>query len=389
MATVLLTLGRLPKALDLARGFAALGHRVVVAEPFARHLTGISRAVARQVRVTPPAEDPARYRADLLRVAAEERADLILPVSEETMHVGHLAGALPPGTRLAAMPPDALLAMHDKRRFVEVAREAGVAVPETAVLGSAAAAALAARADHVVKPILSCSGRGVRFRAAGEPLPLEEHAAIVQRRIPGAVHSSFSLVHHGRVLVTVVYRAALLSGTVAVVFERVADQPGIEAWIARMAAHLGWSGFLSFDFVLDPEGVPWGIECNPRATSGVHFLDAASLAAAVLDPEAAPPPRLRPDARLQQFYAVLTEAQGAILRRDWGRYRQSTGLLLRTRDVTWSWRDPLPFLTMTWTAWPIIAAARRRGVPLGEVATLDIGWYGEAAPTLSAAAAAP
>ena len=37
---LLLTLGRLPKALDVARGFADLGWRVVVAEPFKRHLAG-------------------------------------------------------------------------------------------------------------------------------------------------------------------------------------------------------------------------------------------------------------------------------------------------------------------------------------------------------------
>ncbi|WP_431270235.1 hypothetical protein [Dankookia sp. P2] len=29
---------------------------------------------------------------------------------------------------------------------------------------------------------------------------------------------------------------------------------------------------------------------------------------------------------------------------------------------------------MPWTAWPIISEAKRRGVPFGEVATLDVGW---------------
>ena len=36
--TALLTLGRLPKGLDLARALAAEGWRVVVAEPFGWHL---------------------------------------------------------------------------------------------------------------------------------------------------------------------------------------------------------------------------------------------------------------------------------------------------------------------------------------------------------------
>ena len=52
--TVLITLGRLPKALDLARGFKALGYRVIVAEPFRWHLTGVSNVIARRFTVTAP-----------------------------------------------------------------------------------------------------------------------------------------------------------------------------------------------------------------------------------------------------------------------------------------------------------------------------------------------
>ena len=45
------------------------------------------------------------------------------------------------------------------------------------------------------------------------------------------------------------------------------------------------------------------------------------------------------------------------------------------RDVTWSPDDPWPLLSMPWTSWTIISMARERGVPFGEVATLDVGWY--------------
>jgi hypothetical protein len=55
--TVLITIGRLPKALDFARAFHARGWRVVVAEPFRRHLTGASRQVARSMQVTSPVRD--------------------------------------------------------------------------------------------------------------------------------------------------------------------------------------------------------------------------------------------------------------------------------------------------------------------------------------------
>ena len=60
-STALVTLGRLPKALDIARALQASGWRVIVAEPYARHLTGASRAVSRSFRVTAPTLDPDEY----------------------------------------------------------------------------------------------------------------------------------------------------------------------------------------------------------------------------------------------------------------------------------------------------------------------------------------
>ena len=70
--TVLLTLGRMPKSLDLARGFHALGWRVVVAEPFAWHLCRASRMVSKSLRVRAPARDPDGYLDDLRKVIERE-----------------------------------------------------------------------------------------------------------------------------------------------------------------------------------------------------------------------------------------------------------------------------------------------------------------------------
>jgi hypothetical protein len=373
--TVMLTLGRLPKALDLARGFAAIGRRVIVAEPFRRHLTGASRAVTSSFQVPPPATDPIGYRHAIARIAAEEDVSLVLPVSEETIHVGHLAGHLPPKAQLFTMAPDRLLALHDKLAFIDTAIAFGLCVPESARLGTPAAARIASEGDHVIKPLLSCSGRGVSFRRAGAPLPTTAIGApaLVQRRIEGPVVSSFTLAHGGNAHTTILYRGSIYSGTVAVAFERVDDQPMIHAWIGKIVGELGWTGFISFDFIVDAAGVPWGIECNPRATSGLHFLDSAELARAILDPQAPAPVAPRGITTLQLFYSVLTEAQGAW--RDHARLRQILRTLFSTRDASWSSDDPMPFLTMTWTSWEIIAAARRANLPFGKVATMDVGWY--------------
>ena len=384
MRTVLLTLGRLPKALDLVRGFAAAGCRVVVAEPFRRHLAGASRHVSRSVQVPAPREGKAAYLEALLRVVDQERVDLVVPVSEETMHVAHLHGRLPEGVGLFTMPPDEVLALHDKGGFTEAARRFGVAVPKTYALGSECARGMAALRDVVVKPRSSCSGRGVRVVRRGEALPEVGEPCVVQAFLPGAVVSSCTVAQGGRAMGTVLYRGTVMSGSVAVAFERVED-PALTAWVERFVAQAGggagWTGFISFDFIVGDAGEVHGIECNPRATSGLHFWEPGSIAQAVLTPGSAPV--LRPERELQQFYSCLTEAQLALVS---ARGRRALRKLMATRDVSWDRADPWPFLGMVGTSWPIIREAVRQRATFGEVATLDIGWYegGDIPPVRSA-----
>ena len=117
--TALLTLGRMPKALDLAWALAGAGWRVVIAEPFAWHLSRLSRRVARSYRVPSPVSDPAGYRAALRDVVARERVSLVVPVSEEIFHAAALD--LPAGVRFFGEGQARLLALHDKLGFNRIA----------------------------------------------------------------------------------------------------------------------------------------------------------------------------------------------------------------------------------------------------------------------------
>lgn len=286
------------------------------------------------------------------------------------MHVAHLPPLLPPGVRVFTMPPEVILPIHHKGGFVEAATRFGCAAPETHILGSDGARGLAASGQVVLKPVHSCAGRGVRILPRGATLPdaAAESPSIVQRFIPGALYSTCSLAHEGRIQASAIYRAAQLSGSVAIAFERV-ESPAIEAWVARFVAGARWTGFIAFDMILDAEGHAYGIECNPRTTSGLHFFRTEDIAPAILD--AGRTPRMRAETRLQQFFSCLTETQKAMFRRGFGAKLQA---LLHTPDVTWSARDPWPLLTMPVTTWKIIWLSIRHGTTFGEVATLDVNW---------------
>ena len=369
--TVLLTLGRLPKGLDIARSFHANGWRVIIAEPFGWHLCGLSRSVAKSVKTPAPVDGQAAYLDALLDIIHRESVDLVVPVSEETMHVAALSGRLPPDVRLFTTTQDAVLALHDKFAFANMLIAAGLAAPKTALLGTDDGAALFEADPTIVKDRWGAAGSGVTFHRPGEPMPRRD-GAVVQEQLHGEEVSTFSIVHEGRPSITVVYRPVIRDGTVATVFERITCAD-VETYIADVAQTRGHTGFLSFDLMLTDDG-PVAFECNPRANSGIHFLHTPDIARAILDSNFVP--RLTAQTRLQQAYPTLTLLWGAI--GSWSRYRSIGKALLTSRDVTWDWRDPLPFALMTPATWPLLRQSLFQGRSLGKAAIHDIGWFGPA-----------
>ncbi len=374
--TALITLGRLPKALDIARALHGAGWRVVIAEPFGAHMCKSSNAVAATFKIRSPVDDEAGYLDDLLDVVRSEGAELVAPVSEEAMYAAGIADRLPAGVRFFGSPRDELRELHNKMRFTEIARAEELAVPETCLLGTPEADALAARSDVVLKRVFSSAGIGVAFADRGAPLPPPGSApTVVQARLNGRARNTVSLAHRGRVIGTCAYEGTIMSGTVCVGFRRI-EAPDLEDWVRTFVAARGHTGFIGFDFIDDAEGRPHGIECNPRANSGVHFFDPHGLAVAIAEPERARRIGFRREILMQQFFPALTETQASLFRPK--RFLENARFLARSKDVAWSGRDPWPFILMTYTSREILKRAVFRGESFGKAAVADIAWTGPA-----------
>ncbi|MEO0548026.1 MAG: ATP-grasp domain-containing protein [Pseudomonadota bacterium] len=377
MKTALVTLGRLPKGLDICRALSVAGWRVVVAEPSSKHLCGLSRSVSNSVATPAPNHDAAAYQQALLRIVADEGVSLVVPVSEEIMHASRIVPSLPDSVRWFGLDHDVLLPLHDKFRFNRLAASLGLSVPQTDLLGSDAARALVADGDVIVKPALTCSGQGLERVTKGAALPdTRSEDILVQRALNGGHSSTFSIAHEGRAIGTVVYRPVVVSDTVAVAFERLTGAVEQENWAARFIAETQHTGFISFDFVDNEDGAPCAIECNPRATSGIHFVTADSLASAILEPEMRQALAFREPTVMHQFWPLLTEIQGSMFRRGRG-YGHKMKTLLTGKEVNFAWRDPMPVIAQPYAAWDIMRRAMTSGESFGEAATLDIAWFGE------------
>ncbi len=376
--TVLLTLGRLPVALDVARSFHAAGWRVVVAEPFAFHLCRTSKTVARCYPVTAPARSPTRYLEDLQRIIDSEQVTLVVPISEESIHAAGLTAHLHGRARFFGMPQPGMLALHDKYRFVRLAESFGLQVPRTFLADDTQVATLIRDHDYVVKPRYSCSGRGVTLHSRGSRPPTRG-ASLIQQRLQGQLLSSFSIARDGRTLATVVYQGVVMSGSVAVCFTRISDAPTVERWVEAFIEASGHTGFIAFDFIVNSAGQPAAIECNPRATSGIHFIDADALAGLITGPtaesvagSAATTGLLKEDPLLAESYSCYTATLGAIFRGP--EFSRRLQCLRRSRDVTWCRQDPWPFLSMMLNTYRILARSIVLRRTFAEVANLDLEW---------------
>lgn len=371
--TVLLTLGRLPKALELSRALHGAGARVIIADPFNHHLCKPSRAVDRSIGVPPPAAGACAYVDALLDIIRDQAVSLVIPVSEEAPYTTLLDKHLPDGVQLFGPDHATLMALHDKERFIAHANAAGLNAPMTYRANSPGAADLSTSTDYVVKPIHGCSGQGLRLRLRGMALSASDMSPdnIVQTRIHGQEISSQTIAHQGRVIGTSLYRGLVFAGSVACCFEQL-ENVAIEKWIRQFVAAHQYSGFIAFDFIIDEHATPWPIECNPRLTSGIHFMNDADIAKAVLNPNAAMTIRKKPERRFQEGHTTLTKVYASIgrpreaMRRFWA--------MARARDVLWSIRDPLPFLLMTPMSWPILRQTMTKGLTFGQAATADLKW---------------
>ncbi|PTA66821.1 hypothetical protein [Deinococcus arcticus] len=371
---VLITGARAPVALDLARALRAVGAEVALADsvtPFAAHLL---RPRVPVHRLPPPRRAFAAFRAALLRLLSTEAFDLVVPTCEEVFWLAEAARRDGWADRLLAPDPATLRALHSKALFPELARAAGVDAPQTWVLASPAQVQALHPEGLIFKPEFSRFG-AVRLGGPGAA-PTPARRWVAQERLVGEELCVWSVAHGGELGACVVYRPTLRHGGGASYAFEAVDRPAVEAATRALVRATGATGQLSFDLIVTPEGRVAPLECNPRATSGLHLLDRAALGRAVLGAGPVPAPTPGTLRYLAPALAVLGPVgavqTGAIrpLLHTWRAGQDAVGCPGNRAPVAGALLDAARFALSG-------ALAGRSAVAQS---TADIEWNGEAMP---------
>lgn len=376
---VLITGARAVAALDIARSLRAAGLEPHLADCSPAWVARASNTAGPVHRYASPVDQPAAFARDIRDLIARLDPVLVIPTCEEVFHLAALAEADGFAGRVFAPAPDRLATLHAKDRFAALCRRLSLPAPETGVATDRTAlnALIDAAADIVVKPVWSRFGARTLIAPSPSDLtavaPSPDAPWVVQRRIVGEEVSFYAACHNGRVAAFCAYGSDWrLPGGASYAFRPLpADQAARLRPMAEALAAFAGTGQIACDAIVDAGGQPWLIECNPRATSGVHlFARDARFGRALMGRgetgTVAGAYHLSTALWLHGLPAALRDRRLAV----WRSQRR------RGCDAVTAPGDPLPALGALADAADFGLRALRSGRSITEAMTADIEWNG-------------
>lgn len=382
--TVLLTGGRAPATLELARLFHAGGHRVVVAESAGRHLCAHSRYVARSYRVPPPRTKTDAYIAELCQIMQKERVDLLVPTCEEIFYVAHGRERLRAYGAVLVEPLPVLRALHDKWLFQERAQAAGAKVPHTIRVESAHErdeAIRQASGPIVLKPVYSRFAAHVqiirdlsRVELSRLPVPSAAQPWLVQQFIAGRQLCSYAVAHEGELALYADYETVHTAGQGATIHFASAGHGGVYDFVTRFVRRHKFNGQIAFDLIESGAGELYVLECNPRLTSGIHLFAEQQVADAFF---AGGKEVLVPETGRSYMLGLAMLSYGLANVKGWSGWKRWARDLSGARDVLFRLDDLRPFFDQFAMLGDLAWQSVSTKTSMLACSTSDIEWNGE------------
>lgn len=276
---VLILGARAPACLEWARAFDEAGWHVIVGDSLGQPLSRFSRSAHHFVRLPEPRQNPTVWIEALAKLIETQRIDLLLPTCEEVFYLSHGLERLAPLCRVLTSDFSLLHRLHHKGQFAAMTQGWALAAPETRLLmDRQAVLALVDEAEQwVFKPAYSRFASQTLIRPSARQLsevhPDRASPWVAQRFIDGQEFCSFSVLIDGELRAHSCYQPRYRVGRGSGIYFQPAVPQAVRRFLERFGQETGYTGQVGFDFIEDREGRFHVLECNPRATSGVHLFD--------------------------------------------------------------------------------------------------------------------
>ncbi|MEB3882687.1 ATP-grasp enzyme [Lyngbya sp. CCY1209] len=357
---ILITGGKMTKALQLARSFHAAGHSVILVETHKYWLSGhrFSNAVKKFYTVPAPEKDGEEYSRSLLEIVKKEQINAFIPVSSPVAsYYDAIAGELmSPHCQVIHFSPGITKLLDDKFELCEKARALGLSAPKSfSITDPQQILDFDFKSDgsqYLLKSIRYDSVSRLdmtRLPFDGmeeyiKTLPISpENPWTMQQFITGQEYCTHSTVINGKIRL----HCCSESSPFQVNYKHI-EKPEISAWVEQFVKALNLTGQISFDFIQTADGTVYPIECNPRTHSAITmFYNHPGLADAYLkdaenenEEAIAPLPNSKPTYWIYHELWRLTEVRSI------SDLKARLGIIFEGTDALLRPEDPLPFLTV-------------------------------------------
>ncbi|WP_069790330.1 ATP-grasp domain-containing protein [Cyanobacterium sp. IPPAS B-1200] len=353
--TVLLTGGKMTKALQLARSFYSAGHRVILVETHKYWLSGhrFSVAVDKFFTIPDPVKDKEGYIDGLLDIVKRENVDIFIPVSSPVASYYDSVAkmVLSPYCKVLHFDVEMTLVLDDKASLCQKASSLGLTSPASYLITDVQEILDFDFSKNNHKYILKSIKYDSVYRLNMTQFPFEgmeeyvrslpiseENPWVMQQFITGQEYCTHSTVLNGKIRL----HCCSMSSHFQVNYEHV-DNQKIYEWVEEFVGKLNLTGQISFDFIQTDDGTVYPIECNPRTHSAISmFYNHPLVADAYLnDGDDAPITPLESSKPTFWTYHELWRLTEVRSPQDLSQWWQK---VTKGQDGIFSWQDPLPFL---------------------------------------------
>jgi hypothetical protein len=351
--TILISGGKMTKALQLARSFHRAGHRVILIESHKYWLAGhrFSWAVHRFYTVPEPqAKD---YIDALLKIVQKEGVDVYIPVCSPvaSYYDSQAKQVLSKYCEVMHFDPDMVQKLDDKCDFSVISASLGLSVPDSYRITQSQQILdfdFSKQAQkYILKSIPYDSVRRLNLTQIPCDTPQETAAFveelsisksnpwIMQVFVTGQEYCTHSTVRNGELQLY----CCCKSSAFQINYEMV-DKPEIEAWVKQFVGSLELTGQVSFDFIEADNGCIYAIECNPRTHSAITmFYNHPDVARAYLENDF---PLIKPLKSSRPTYWIYHEIWRLVTQPM--HIKERLQIIASGKDAIFDWFDPLPFL---------------------------------------------
>ena len=271
---ILITNSRLYTSLDLARSFYNSGHNVYTADTNRLNFCSFSKCVKRNFVIPSPRFDFAAFEKKIAAIVKEYKIDLIVPIHEETLYLAKLNQSILNKCELFTSSLSILHKLHNKWLFSNLLDSFGIPSIPIKLIKRFEDLKNVDFFPYALKPCYSRSSLDLKKISSIEASPNilinENKPWIAQKWMEGKKYCSYSICRNGKVLAHSVYPNNAACGYCINFISK--NHSKILTWTKNLVSKLNYTGQIAFDFIETKEGVLYALECNPRATSGMHLL---------------------------------------------------------------------------------------------------------------------